>query len=255
MAQRGLLRFVEILDYGAGRGDKGIISVADAETFESDSAEMFKQALPGLVRVEVPQWPFGDGCRGQVLDIAGELSCFSLEEFAASVGQQTLSGRQSQQLVEEVFFRYVLNEEMAGRNIDPADSGGVTAAETDGTEEIVLFCVQQDFICESAGRDKAGNIAFDNTNCGFGVLDLVADGDLVAGLQHFFQVAVNSVVGNAGQRNGIGAFVPAGQRQAADARAGFRILVKGLVEVAHPEKQYAVGVFLLVMVELLHRGR
>ncbi len=71
---------------------------------------------------------------------------------------------------------------MAGGNIDPADSGLAFCAKADGAEEIVLFGVEQDIIGESARGDNSHDVALDNALCSFGVFDLLADCDLIAGL-------------------------------------------------------------------------
>jgi len=125
---------------------------------------------------------------------------------------------------------------MAGRNIDPAYSGMFFCPETDGAEKIILLGIQQDLVGERTGRDDSHDIAFYDAFCGFRIFDLFADGDPVACLEHFFQISFNGVVGHAGQRDRIAAFAPAGQRQAEDFRAGFGVLVKGLVKIAHAEK-------------------
>ncbi len=59
MAERGFLCFVEIFDNGAGRGNKPVVIVANAESFERSCTEMLEQSLPRLVGIEVPAGAFG----------------------------------------------------------------------------------------------------------------------------------------------------------------------------------------------------
>ena len=141
---------------------------------------------------------------------------------------------------------------MTGRNIDPAYSGLVLCSHTDGTEKIVFFGGQQHIVGQRTGCYDTYDVAFYDALCGFGVFDLLTNGDLVAGLQHLFQIAINSVIRHAGQRDGIGSFAPAGQRQAQNLRACFGIFVERLVEIAHAKKQYGVRVLLFELMKLLH---
>jgi len=111
---------------------------------------------------------------------------------------------------------------------------------------------EQGFVGERAGRHDADDVALDHALCGLGVLDLLADGHAIAGLQHLFEVAFHRVVRNARQRDGVVGLAAAGQRQPQDLRADLRVLVKRLVEITHPEEQYAVRVLFLELLELPH---
>ena len=83
---------------------------------------------------------------------------------------------------------------------------------------------------------------------------MFADGDFVTGLQHFFEVAVDGVVRDAGEGDGVFALASAGESDAADAGAGFCVFVEGFVEVTHSEEEDSVRVFLFKAVELSHCG-
>ncbi len=216
---------------------------------------MLEQTLPRLVGIEVPAGTFGDYGAGQLRQLPGELFCFGLEQLTSPVGEQALGRRKPQQLIEQFFFRELLYEKMAGRNIDPAYRSMFFCPQTDGTEKIILLGVQQNIVGERAGRDNAHDIAFYNSLCGLRIFDLLADGDPVACLEHFFQIRINSMVGQAGQWNRIAAFAPAGQSQAENLRAGLGVLIKGLVKIAHAKKQYAVRMHLFESVKLLHSRR
>ena len=95
MTQRGLLRFVEIFDNGPGWGEKTIVGLADAKTLERGGAEMLEQALPRLIRIEIPAGTLGDNGVGQLCDISYELFGFGLEQFAALVREESFGRRES----------------------------------------------------------------------------------------------------------------------------------------------------------------
>ena len=84
------------------------------------------------------------------------------------------------------------------------------------------------------------------------VLDLVADGDAVAGVQQLAEMVSSGWWGKPGHRDGL---VPAGQRQAQHAGGHLGVVVEELVEVAHAEEQQHARVPVLGLPVLLHHRR
>ena len=168
--------------------------------------------------------------------------------------QNTFFRAKAEQFIENLFFVKLLQKEMARGYIDPADRRR-SGTEIDGAEKVIFLLIQQHIIGERSGGYYPNNISFYYTLCGLWILYLFADGDFETGLEHFFEVAVNGVVRQAGKRDGVGPFTPAGKGEAKNARAGLSILVKGLVKIAHPKKQHRIRVLFLEMMKLLHRRR
>jgi hypothetical protein len=110
--------------------------------------------------------------------------------------------------------------------------------------------IKEAVIGEGAGGDDAGDLTADEPALGLaGVLDLVADGDAVAGFEQLLEVDFQRVVREAGHRD---LAVPGGQGDVEDARDDLGVVEEEFVEVAGPEEQEHAGVALLGLPVLLH---
>ena len=254
MIQRGLLRFVQIFQNRPGRTNPLKLRL-NAKAFQRRSLEMLEQFFTRAVRVEKPPRPLGHHRPGQLGNLLNEFLLLGLEQLPPALGQQDLAHTQPQQFVNDFAFGHLLRKEMPCRDIHPRQRRGLSP-QADGTQEVVLFGVQQHVIGQCARRHHPHHVPLDHALGLFRILNLLADGDLVAGLQHLFEVAVHRMIRQPRQRDRVTArLAPTGQHQPQHARDNMRILVERLVKIAHPKKQHRIRVFGLEMVKLLHRRR
>ncbi len=109
--------------------------------------------------------------------------------------------------------------------------------------------VEQVLLGQGAGGDDARHLAADQPPGLGGVLELLADGDAVAGVEQPGQVAVQGVVRHPGH----GYFLVAlRQGNTQEARPQLRVLLEQFVEVAVAEKQEHARVPSLGLPVLLH---
>ena len=110
-----------------------------------------------------------------------------------------------------------------------------------------------------AGGDDADNIALYESLRGGGVLDLLADGDLVALGDEAGDIALAAVIRHAAHGGALfrigNTAVARRQREIQLPRRYLRVLVEHLVKIAEAEKQQAVGVPGLYLVVLLFHRR
>ena len=156
--------------------------------------------------------------------------------------------------------------ELAGRNVDPGDGVDVGAVRPallagDGGEVVVARGLEQRVLGERARRHQADHLARHHrlrpALPGLGrVLDLLADGDAVAGGDQLLEVLVGGVDGHAAHGD-IGAQMLAalGQRDAQRAACDLGVVEEQLVEIAHPVEQQAIGIGPLDLEILRHHRR
>ena len=98
--------------------------------------------------------------------------------------------------------------------------------QADGGQDVLSAVGEQRFIGQGARGDDAHHVALDHALGLLGVLELFGDGHLVPGQDEFLEVAVECVVGNAGQRDGVAAaFVARGQGDPEHLGAEHRVVV------------------------------
>ena len=102
-----------------------------------------------------------------------------------------------------------------------------------------------------AGAENLRHVALDELP-GLGVFELVADGDFLAVLEEFADVAFGGVMRNAAHRGA----VAGREREVEQTGGGFRIVEKHLVEIAETKQQQCVGRYLVLDAPVLlhHRG-
>ena len=118
-------------------------------------------------------------------------------------------------------------------------------------EEVVRRAGEVGRVGERAGRDHPHDVAPQELLALAGALELLADRDLLAGLDQPGDVAVRRVVRNAGHRRALAR----GQRDRQQARAQLGVLEEQLVEVAEAEQQQVVGEPALQLPVLRHHRR
>jgi hypothetical protein len=168
-------------------------------------------------------------------------------------GQQALGGLDALEAVGQRLPGDLLDLEPAGGQVDPGDAGG-RAVDGDGGEEVVGAAVEDVLLGEGARGHDAGHVAVHEAFGLGGVLDLLADGDAVAGADEAFDVALGGVVREAGHGDGVGAFVARGEGEAQVAGAGLGVVKEDLVEIAHAEEEDGVLVPLFEGQVLPHHG-
>ena len=248
VAEGDFLRFLQVLEGGAGGAD-GRAHARAAEAFEGVDLEVVEQELLGGGAPEGPVGACGDhGARfaAQALD-EGVLG------LRVAFGDERLRGVQAGQLVAEFGGVDVLDVELAGAEVDPREAGLAVGGEERG-EVVVVAAFEERVLGDGAGSHDAGDVAVDEALGFAGVLDLVADGDLVAGLDEALDVGVDGVVRHAGHGDGLVAFAAGGEGEAEDARGGLGVVVEHLVEVPHAEEQDHARVLGFDLQVLAHHG-
>ena len=127
---------------------------------------------------------------------------------------------------------------LAGRDVDRRVGPETLPRGVDGDKEAVVGPAEQTVLDDRPGRHDAGHLASNEALREPGVLDLVADGDLVPFPDEATQVALDGVVRDPGHRGPVAAGVrgPGGQHHIELAGEQSRVVPERLVEVADPEE-------------------
>ena len=234
---------------GARRQGQGFNTVG----FQGQDAVVVQQGAAGDFRVESGGVHCGDG-RGRR---RGWRSAGGEVGRVVAGGNQDFGGLQAGQFQGQVAGRHLGGGEFAGSDIDISQAG-FGAVGADGGQVVVGLVVQQGGFQHGAGGDHADHAPFHDAFGGGGVAELFADGDFVALPDEFGQVGIQGHGGDAGQGNG--GVAPAhrtggeGDFQGRGEDVG--VVVKALVEVAHPKQQDGVRVGVLDGEPLAaHRGQ
>ena len=150
--------------------------------------------------------------------------------------------------------------ELARRGVDEGEADVVLVAAlgapADGGEVVGPLRVEEAVVEGDARRHHLDDAALDDLPGVLRIFELLADGHPQPGGDELGQVAVEGVVGEAGEGDVGGAPVRAlRERDAEHAADGLGVLLEGLVEVAHAEEQDGAGVALLDLVVLPHERR
>ena len=143
--------------------------------------------------------------------------------------------------------------ELPGAQVHPGQADGL-AVEQERGEVVVVLALEQRVLGHGAGRDHARHVAVHQPLGLARVLDLVAEGDLVSGLDEALDVGVHGMVRHAGHRDGLFALAARGQRQAEQPRGEHRVVVEHLVEIPEAEEQERAGILRLDLLVLPHHG-
>jgi hypothetical protein len=169
-----------------------------------------------------------------------------LDEFLLVFGYQHFGGLQAEQLVEQFllasFARDFGRQELACGDIDDAQPVN-RVAQHSGDEVVVRARIEHRVFHDGAWGQHARDAAFDETFGEFGVFDLVADGDAVAFLHEFGEVAFVGVDGHARHRDApVAAVLAPRQHDFQLARGDFGVFPVELIKVADLHRQQHIGV-------------
>ena len=117
--------------------------------------------------------------------------------------------------------------EIAGRQVDQRQ----TKSRTNCRHEVVSFSVEDVGVEVGAGGENLRHVALDQF-ARFGFFELVADGDLLAVLEEFADVAFGGVMRNAAH----GRAVAGGECEVEQPSSSLGVVEKHFVEIAEPEQ-------------------
>ena len=148
--------------------------------------------------------------------------------------------------------------ELTGRELAEGDAGAVPGEE-DGADVVATLLGEHGAVRDGAGGDDADHVALHQALGQSRVLQLLADGDLVALGDELGDVTLGAVIGDAAHGRALFGIldvpVPGGEREVQLAGGGDGVVVKHLIEVAEAEEEQAVAVLLLdLLILALHRG-
>ena len=248
MREAGLLRFDEVLHDAAGRTQRRRHSL-ESKPRERRHAEMIEQRFLRLIRRELVLRASGDGGVADLSELLGDRIRFA----AAFVVDKQLGGSDADEFVEQVGRLDVHRVKPAAREFDDCQPDRLLT-DAHGDEGVVVGFVEERVLGERAGRHDADDLALDDALGLLGILDLLADGDLVSGDDELSEIVLERVVGDSGERDRVAAFAARGQGDAQHLRAKYRVVVERFVEVAHAKEQDRVADLLFLIDVLAHRG-
>ena len=259
-----LLRVLQVVDQRAGRPD-GRRMAFEAEPLERLRAQLIEQRpsrAVGVKRPGVHRRHAGRSARG-----GGQ------QRVDREIGRhEDLAWPQDRHLVPErpqaVAAPILSRQELTGRQVEQRDadgrlSGGVGAASLrppdrrDGHQERGFAGIEIPALGEGARTDDPHHFAAHQASRFARVLHLLADGDAEALLDEAGDVGFRGVIGHAahGDAPAVGVLAARGECQLEGAGGHQRVLVKHLVEVAHPEEDDGVAILALCLEVLAHRRR
>ena len=245
VTQLGVLGDVEIVEDGTA-GDDGIVHARDTEALEVLCLKVLQQAVVGGVKGEDPVLQV----KRQVARREGSGKALTV----AALDEHLLRGEIHQQLV-HILFPTLGSKKFTRTDVKEGHTQHFLA-EVDGCKEIVLLAVEHRAADHHTGRHQFGDAALDEFLGQLGVLQLVADGDTLAGTDEFGQIGVQGMVGKTRHLGSSGSTVAAPREGDAQNLAGSDcILQVGLIKVTHTEQQYRIGMLGLHLDKLLHHRR
>ena len=192
MLHVALLRLADVAEQRAGGADRAL-AAGEVQLLQGGDAEV------------VQQLPLGRGVfKARVLDLVHALDPRRDEVRHPAArrragGEHRLVGREAGQLVERVVLGEV--REVRGAEFARGDVAEGRAAappvQPEGAEIVGPLVVEHALVRDRAGGDDADDVALHETLGQRRVLQLVADGDLVAVVYELFYIAVGGVIGHA----------------------------------------------------------
>ena len=120
-------------------------------------------------------------------------------------------------------------------------------------EEVIGSCAQEGVVVRDARGDDFGDAALDDAFDGFGVLELLTDGDFESGLDQAGHIGVKCVVRKAREGHvGRGSVRSLSEHNVQGFGGGDGVVAKGFVEVTHAKQQQRLRVRSLEGVVLGH---
>ena len=202
---------------------------------------MLQEEAPGVVGVESPVF----------LDGAGDLPEIVGGQLLADPRTVLLRQHQFPRAEERQLFPGPLPGLPAAELGDPEfPRGEIEKGEADpvialqeAAQVVVLLGIENALLDHGPGSDDPHHLAPDESLDQAGILDLFAQGDLVALSDQLSQVGIDGMVGHAAHGNGLtlGVAVPGGEGDLQVAAGDDGILVEHLVEIAQAEKRRIPG--------------
>ena len=197
MRQRGLLRFVQIIEHGAGGADRLVVGRAVARSrslpgppcrsaWPASAAAVSSEKAQAGRRVTIIR---SSSCRGS--GAASSASRHSAGAMRASWSANCAGGKTG-------------GHEPARGQLDPGQPSRLARRAT-AARKVARARIQQGVVGDGAGRDDPRHLALDQPLGQLGVFDLLADGGPQAGGDQLAQVAFQLMVGKAGHGDGVGA--------------------------------------------------
>ena len=232
VGERRELGLTQVGDQRAGRTHGGR-HLGDAEAVERLRPEEPGQRLDRRVLSEVV-----DRASGQRAVAATQL----LDPVFAVLRDEHFGRIDAFDLVEESPRRALEDLELARRKLDPREAGLAVAGDVDRGKVVRAGAAEEVVLGQRARGDDPDDTTLDQPLGLLGVLDLLADRDLLAELDEAAQVAVDRPDRDTGHRDRIVALVACGERDLEQLGGALRVVEEQLVEVAHPEEQQRVRV-------------
>ena len=219
-----------------GRAQSRVV-VGEAEPGEAGDAVLPAERLERLGVAEGPARPPGQRAAD------AELRHARGHTAVGRLAVQELARVDPRELVRRLVRLHRDDLEQPGAEFGPGERHPIIrprarAVERDGGAGVDVFVGEQRLVGEGAGGDHSGDVPLHDTLGLRRVLDLLADGDAVAGLDHAAEVALDAVVRHARHGDALGAL---GEGHAQRAVGEDRVVVEHLVEVAHAEEEHAAG--------------
>ncbi len=236
------LQLAGITEEGAGRAERWVVGLGDAESLEAAHTVVSSEVLGRVRGIEVPRLACGhhdirDGRRKGAVVRHDDLT-----RIVPRDGGCELIGVHS------------LDDELARREVDRGDPRPL--ARIQGDQEVVAGTVQPIMGEDRARADDFDHLPTHQTFSMLRVFDLFTDCHTVARLDQAAQVLAGSFDGNTGEGDvGRGAIVPHGERETKLPCGELGVLKEHLVEVPHAEKQHRIAVTCFDGPILLHQRR
>ncbi len=245
----------EVVQHQVRRLDRQLQLLA-AEAAQRGDAEVIQQRLPGRLAGEALLLDRGNGPRPPLLQPA-------LPGIQQLLGAEQLARGEPVQLVRKSPGRGTAADfghgELAGGDVTDGQSEhgrvAVWAGSGHGDQVVVRLGLQHGVLEDGPGRDHPRHFPLDQPLREAGVLDLVAQGDAVAGGDEPRHVTVDRVVRDPAHRDAVPLVVSGGEGDLQHARRGRRVLAEHLVEVAQAEEEQHVRVLALDLPILFPEGR
>ncbi len=229
-----------------GRGAHGLGPSLQSERVQAGHPEVTFQALPGRVQLHLPRLHLGDE---YVQAVDQERQPALLD---GPIRRDQLTGAQPAQLFAHAALRLphglavdLSDRELAGGDVAVGHARMLAPGIEGHRHQIVVAVfVQHGGLGDGAFGHHLAHFPLHQALAG--LAHLFRHRDLVAGLHQLGQIALDAVVGHAGQGHPlIVAHRPAGQHHITHLRDDLGVLIEGLIEVAEAEKEDAVRVLFL----------
>ena len=179
VSQLGVLGNVQVVQDGTA-GDDGIVHARDAEAFQVLGLEMLEQTVVGRLDGEYP-----------VLEVEGQVARREGGGKALAVAalDEHLLGREVDKQFVHILLVALGGEELTRADVEERHTDEFLA-KVHRCQEVVLLAVEHRAAHDHTGRHQFGDAALHEFLGQFGVLELVTDGDALAGTHEFWQVGV-----------------------------------------------------------------